>query len=44
MPGITQIEILITIFVSGIVLIGLGTLFTGAAGEYATLARMREER
>lgn len=42
--GVTLLEIMVTMVVSGVVLIGLGTLFTGAAGDYATLARTREER
>lgn len=42
--GLTLLEILVTMVVSGVVLIGLGTLFTGAAGDYSELARNREER
>lgn len=42
--GLTLLEILVTMVVSGVVLIGLGTLFMGATSDYAELARQREER
>lgn len=42
--GLTLLEILVTMVVSGVVLIGIGTLFMGATSDYAELARQREER
>lgn len=42
--GVTLIELLVTMVVSSVVIIGLGSLFAGAAGDFERAARMREER
>src|SRR5262245_5421826 len=42
--GVTLLEILVTLVVSSVVLLGLTTLFMASATDFNTAARLREER
>ena len=42
--GVTLLELLVTLVVSSVVVVGLGSLFVGAATDYERAARNREER
>lgn len=42
--GVTLVELLVTMVVSSVVLVGLGTLYVGASADFRRAAAMREER
>ena len=42
--GVTLIELLVTMIVSSVVMVGLGSLYMGASADFRMAARMREDR
>ena len=42
--GVTLIELLVTMVVSSVVLVGLGSIYMGAASDFRMAARLREDR